>query len=374
MNYDLFSVFRLRTYIPALTLSLIAPVLLAIPGQAANNIDFSAVNQNLTRNYVLPHYEFFASSSEQMRNEIKEFCEAPSKGGLHLAQRAFNDALDTFIEIGHIRFGRILDQNRYQRLYFWPDKENKVDQTLENRIASGQDDAVKDISRGPAEIQGFPALGRLIFGVGTDKLLSGDEEASLRCQFAVGIAGNIASLAGQINAEWREGPSAFAKLMETAGEPGNAAYPTTSAGTKAFLDSMTNALKLITEVKLPLILKAASEPGDIKSAECWCSGRSLRNIKINLESLREMYKGVNGAGFDDALLRANVGWLYNDIESGFRNAIKLIDSIDDTPQALTSDVEVRRQLKSLIPLVEKLQDLVQKLHKLLDRDLRVVVE
>lgn len=364
----------LRSCAAVLSLSFLAVMARPFPAAAVNNIDFAALNQNLTRNHILPRYEFFAGAAEQMRGEIKSFCESPSKGGLHLAQRAFNDAMDTFIEIGHIRFGHIEDQNRYQRLYFWPDADNRIDEAIKARLEARGDAASGDIARSVAEIQGFPALGRLIFGPGTDKILAGDDAAAKRCALATDIADNITALSGQVNAEWREGPSAFAKLLENAGSAGNSTFPTTSAGTKAFLDSMTDALKLITEVKLPLILKAADEPGAIKTAECWCSGRSLRNIRINLEALRELYKGANGAGFDDALLRANVGWLYNDIEHGFGNAIKLINGIDESPEALVSDDAVRAKLKTLIPVVKQLQDLVQKLHQLLDRDLRIVVE
>jgi len=374
MTHAILSGTGFRARLAALCLTLAAAVSVAAPAASASNIDFTALNTNLARNHILPRYEFFAGASEQLRTEMKSFCSTPSKGSLHLAQRAFNDAMDTFSEISHIRFGHIEDQNRYQRLYYWPDMDNRIDQALDEALKQMDGGSELDIARSPAEIQGFPALGRLIFGAGAEKILAGDKEAGDRCRLAVAIATNIATLSGQINAEWREGPSAYVKLLETAGSPGNGTFPTASSATKAFLDSMTDTLKLITDVKLPLILKAASEPGDVKTAECWCSGRSLRNIRINLQALRELYKGVNGAGFDDALLRTNVGWLYNDIEAAFNDAITLVNQIDESPKALLTDARVRGQLKSLIPMVTRLKGLVEKLHQLLDRDLRVIVE
>ena len=74
------SVFRtLAAVLAVASIGAVAPI---HPAAAVNNIDFSALNRNLTRNHVLPRYQFLASSAEQMRNEINGFCANPSKGNL----------------------------------------------------------------------------------------------------------------------------------------------------------------------------------------------------------------------------------------------------------------------------------------------------
>ncbi len=360
-----------------LFLGLAALVSLGLSAGAAkaDQIDFSKLNTNLTDNYVLPHYAFFASSADRLATETEDFCKSPSSGGLRLLQDGFNQGMDTFTEISHINFGRIAVHDRYKRLFFWPDPEKKVEKALKAYFDNPDSEAAKEnIARMPPQMQGYVTLGHLIFGKNAEILVKGGKKAGAICALAVRITRNIADMAQQIFAEWREGPGAYAKLIENAGEPGNTEYNSASKASLAYLDSIAGMLADITSKKLPLLLNAPNEKDEIKRAECWCSGRSIRNIQINLRALYEMYRGIEDFGFDDVLLRQGQGWLFNDIESAFENAIKLANSIEADNAQILKDENVRKNLADLQSKVKKLQLNTRKLHSLFESELKAVLK
>jgi predicted lipoprotein len=341
----------------------------------ADQIDFSKLNTNLTDNFVLPHYAFFASSADRLASETEEFCTSPTRGDLRLLQDGFNQGMDTFTEISHINFGRIAVLDRYKRLYFWPDPEHKVENALKIYFENPDSEAAKkNIAQMPPEMQGYVTLGHLIFGKSAEAILKNDADGKARCALAVRVTRNIADMAQQIFAEWREGPTAYAKLIETAGAPGNKVYKSANKATLAYLDSIAGMLANITNKKLPLLLNAPKEKGEIKRAECWCSGRSIKNIQINLRALFEMYRGIEDFGFDDVLLHQGQGWLFNDIESSFENAISLANSIQADNTQILKDKNVHKNLTDLQSKVKKLQLNTQKLHSLFETELKAVVK
>ena len=341
----------------------------------AEQIDFTKLNANLTDNFVLPHYAFFASSADRLASQTQEFCKSPTRGDLRLLQDSFNQGMDTFTEISHINFGRIAVQDRYRRLYFWPDPDHKVERALKAYFENPESEAAKkNVAQMPPEMQGYVTLGHLIFGKSADVILKNNDEGKARCALAVRVTRNIADMAQQIFAEWREGPTAFAKIIETAGMPGNKVYQSANKATLAYLDSIAAMLAEITNKKLPLLLNAPKEKDEIKRAECWCSGRSIKNIQINLRALFEMYKGIEDFGFDDVLLRQGQGWLFNDIEAAFENAIKLANSIQADNNQILKDKNVHKNLEDLQSRVKKLQLNTQKLHSLFGKDLKAVVQ
>ncbi len=334
----------------------------------AQNIDFSRLNANLTDNFVLPHYAFLASSAERLAGETAEFCKSPSQGALRLLQDQFNQSMDTFTEISHIRFGRIAVDNRYKRLYFWPDPDKKVEKALREYFTNkNTGDEEKDISDMPAEMQGYVTLGHLIFGKSAEVILKNEDEGKKRCALSIRITKNIAAITQQVFTEWREGPAAYAGLIKNAGSADNPEYDTANKATIAYLDSIVNMLDEIANKKLPLLLGAPYEAGEPKRAECWCSGRSVKNIQINLRVLLEMYRGVEDFGFDDILLSNGQGWLFNDIASAFEHAILLAGSISSGNEQILKDEKIRNNLQKL-----RLQ--IKKLHSLFVRDLKSVIQ
>ncbi len=335
---------------------------------SAQNIDFSRLNANLTDNFVLPHYAFLASSAERLAAETAEFCKTPSRGGLRLVQDQFNQSMDTFTEISHIRFGRIAVDNRYKRLYFWPDPDRKVEKALQEYFA-GKNGAgeKKDIALMPPEMQGYVTLGHLIFGKNAELVLENAKDGQKRCALATAITKNVSSITQQVFDEWRDGPAAYANLLKNAGSADNPEYDTANKATLAYLDSMVDMLDEIASKKLPLLLNAPYEAGEPKRAECWCSERSVKNIRINLRALFEMYRGVEDFGFDDILLRNGQGWLFNDIESAFKHATSVANSISSGNERILKDKKTRNNLQNLL-----LQ--IKKLHSLFVRDLKAVIQ
>ncbi|HFQ15460.1 MAG TPA: hypothetical protein ENK41_03820, partial [Rhodobacteraceae bacterium] len=325
---------------------------------AASESDLARLNQAVTVNHTLPRYEFMANATGRLKSSAREFCRIPDRGSLRLLRDSFHETLDTWSEVNHIHFGRIMADKRYMRLFAWPDDKQLVGRSLDKRIKALLADKTPtkagsriDAGAFEPEIQGFPALGRLLFGADSERLLKGDAMARVRCRLVVAIAANIARIAQQNIAEWREGPQAFAKLIETAGEPGNTRFPTVGSATKKYLDSLQESLRIIADEKLPRIVKAESNMDEVRKLECVYSNRPLRNVMINLRAIYGLYRGEDGFGFDDILLMDTGsgagGLLYNRIQKAFVEAIRTASNLVETGVPMAGDAQMALKIDDL---------------------------
>ncbi len=339
---------------------------------AASEANLARLNRAVTVNHTLPRYEFMANAAGRLKSSAQEFCRIPDRGSLRLLRDSFHETLDTWSEINHIHFGRIMADNRYKRLFSWPDDKQLVTRTLDARLKTmlaGKADTIPDASGFKPEIQGFPALGRLLFGGEAEWLLKNDTMAKVRCTLVEAIATNIARISRQNIAEWREGPQAYARLIKTAGDPGNTLFPTASSATEKYMASLQDSLRIIAGEKLPRIVKAESNMDEVRKLECVYSSRPLRNVMINLRAIYGLYRGEDGFGFDDILLMDTGGGgagglLYNRIQKAFVDAIRTASKLVETGVPIAGDAQMALKIDDLRQKVMALTAMFDEYRKL----------
>ena len=164
-------------------------VLLAVPAAAEKKP--SAIIGQAIDGFIRPGYRDFHRATTDLTTTTQALCTAPSQEALDSARKAFGDAVDAWSTIEIIRFGPVTEQNRLERVLFWPDRKGtglkQVQAALAAKDPSATDAA--QLAGKSVAMQGLGALEFVLFGAGADAL-SGEGDA-YRCAYGSAIAANL---------------------------------------------------------------------------------------------------------------------------------------------------------------------------------------
>lgn len=255
------------------TAAALAIVLAAQPAVAAAP-DYAALRTVIHENQIEPGYARFAEKAHALEYETRGHCKYTGEDPDMVSVRtAFHDAMDAWQAVQHIRHGAIAGNDRHARVQFWPDKRGITERHMRKLLAEPESASLPDEIAGTSvALQGFPALERLMFG---DTILSqhvAPGEKANRCRLAEAISLNIAAIAAEVKAETKTPDGdPKAKIANT-------------------LNDLVTGLEFVQSLKLKLPAGTAKPRPTL--LENWRSGRSLRNVEINIRALRELYKAL----------------------------------------------------------------------------------
>ena len=136
---------------------------------------------------------------------------------------------------------------------------------------------------------------------------------------------------------------------------GNDTYLDSEEITALLFEDLDVALLSIVNLKLVRPLGAALERAKPRRAESWRSGRSLRNVQINLEALHEMYH----VGFRTYALSASLRVLDQNVLNAFIAAQVAAIAIKLPLSQAVADPTERLAVEALRTAVLDLQDVLR---------------
>lgn len=267
--------FLLATLVPGL--------LLAQPSE-----NWNAVNLAVTDGQVIPAYAALAEAAAALPVSARAFCRAPDAAGLAAFRTAFHGAMDAWQGIQHIQFGPITYFNWNFRLQYWPDTNGTGVRQLDTLVETGNSEVLEpdNFARESVSVQGFPALERLLFD---DESLVAFRDDPYRCQVAAAIARNISEIATGVHTRWVE---EFRTTVATADERGF--FESAEDATIDFLKAQVEPVRRIQQQKLEEVIGETEAQARIRRAESWRSDRSVRNIRLNVAALEQLFNGSEG--------------------------------------------------------------------------------
>jgi uncharacterized protein len=319
-----------RKLLPVATVLLLTLGPAAPPAWAAP--DYQDVNTALVENYVLPRYETFAAAAAALDASLAEAC-ADGRPTPEEAGNAYNEAMDAWMAVQHLRFGPSELFLRADRIEYWPDQRNTVGRHLAQLLSEQKAEALEPetFANGSVAVQGFPALERLLF----------DSEDStwatpFGCNAVRAIGRNLKSIADGLLYDWRDSDEAFADVVRSA-KAGNARYFDAKEASLDFAKSLRGALLLVQDYKLGRPLGDSPDAARAKRAESWRSARSLRNVLINLTAAQALYEGGGEVSFS-ALTHAQPRGAELD-ETVRASLARLIAAVKAQPDSLMAALE-----------------------------------
>lgn len=274
----------------SLARALLLLILLASPAAAA---DYAALNAAAVERHIQPAYARLAAAAAALDAAAQASC-----ADLPRLQAAWREAMAAWQGAQHLRFGPAELYQRNARFAFWPDARNVVGRQLADLFAKRDPEAIapRSFAIGSVAVQGLSALEHALFDPNAAAKLP---QEAYRCDWLKAAAANVAGMAREIDAEWRDYGPRFASSA-----PGGA-YKDAREATQDLFKSLHAAVELVADHKLALPLGPSADKARPRRAESWRSETSLANVKENLAAAASLYDAL-AAGVGDAALDAEL--------------------------------------------------------------------
>ncbi|MEQ8285677.1 imelysin family protein [Thalassospira sp.] len=340
----------------AMVVGFSAPVARAdIPDEA-----YQPILSHLLIDVMPPKLDAFYDASAELSDTIADFCTQPDADGLIDAQGAFHSAMDIWQEIQPWRMGPLVANGRDQHIEYWPDKHGTATRQF-GKLMFDKPAAYTDpakLSEASAALQGFPALGEVLFDdERAGQLINADEDGIYLCQYGQAIATNLQTISGELRDEWPE----FARAMSTAG-PDSMDYPTAKFAATDLYRALHEGLLIISSQKLGRPLGENEKDAKASRAESETSKRSLRNIEHNLIGLFALYDGKwgdvgeDGTGLasliDSSLLDRSFRLNWQTVQDQLSELPSSVGELLEQPDGYAKLLDFAGQIDFLTTLVE----------------------
>jgi predicted lipoprotein len=262
--------------------NLIAVLLLATPAMA----DTAAV----VNEHIRPGYVGFDDAAARLA--AVDSCDAAD------LRPAFHAAYDAWLAVEHLHLGPAEEEGRSLSILFWPDPKG-LGAKAQTALLTGDSAAltIEAMAQQSVAARGLAGLERLLYPA---KTLPADP-----CALIEATAIDMARTATILASEW--GP--YGDLMITAGQPGNDRYLKPEEATQALFTQLATGLEFIADRRIGRPLASFDKPRP-DLAEGRASGRSLANIALSLQALRDLAETLSPesirtlAAFDHAIVLA----------------------------------------------------------------------
>lgn len=246
--------------------------------------DHAALARQAMEKHIQPGYAALVSAAQALTKSLDAYCTRQSAEQQRGVERAFDGLVTAWGRIQHIRFGPITEDNRLERIFFWPDRRGigarQVAQVLRDRDADALDPA--KLAKKRVAIQGLGALETVLF----DAPAKEPDERAFRCAYAKAISTNIGNLAAAILAEWA-GPGGYARDWLNPGD-GNPHFLKASETTLALGKSLDNGLERVRDEWIGAAIGLNPQRRKLTPVLAK-SRRTLRLFQAGMDGLHHLY-------------------------------------------------------------------------------------
>jgi predicted lipoprotein len=303
--------------------------------------DHAAIARSSLTEIIRPGYAALGAAAGALEAKVEALCQQPSEGALQDARDAFVGTVAAWSKVEILRFGPVIEDHRYERLFFWPDPKGLGLRQLQDVLAKRDATVTEpdELAGKSVALQGLPALEVLLYGDGAETLSKGD--GAFRCSFALSIATNVKRIAKSVIEGWREG-SAYEKAFLSP-VPDDPYYHSPKEVTLELFKAFTTGIELVRDQKLGKPLGASPAEAKPKLAAFWRSGLSFQNAAGNLEGVRALFAQ---GGFAQVVAQESAG-VENSILFDLDHAVEVLRGIDQPMAEIVKHEDLRARIEAL---------------------------
>ncbi|MDW9435112.1 imelysin family protein [Sinorhizobium meliloti] len=308
--------------------------------------------------FIIPGYRDLARATNALSEASAALCKSPSEAALEAARSAFSDVVETWSTIEIIRLGPALEQNRFERFLFYPDRKSTGLKQVQAILANKDESAARaeNLKGKSVAVQGLGALEFVLYGTGAEAL-SG-ENGGFRCRYGLAVSENLRSIAGEFLAEWEKPDDIQAAWKEPG--PGNPLFRDNKEAATALLGVLVHSVEMIKDQRLrPFYagtVDGKPDKGHPKLAIYWRSANTMPAISANFSALHRLF---DTAGME-RLLPADSRSIAGSIDFLFKALIAAADRIEGPVGAALAD---ERQRATLDFIALNTADLLDRLNR-----------
>ncbi|MEY9782772.1 imelysin family protein [Sinorhizobium fredii] len=304
----------------------------ALPGVMAKAVD----------SFIVPGYRDLSRATADLAEASAALCEAPSAATLEATRSTFSEVVRTWSTIEIVRLGPALEQNRFERFLFYPDRKSTGLKQVQAILSKRDERATQaeSLKAKSVAVQGLGALEYVLYGTRAETLASKD--GGFRCRYGMAISQNLAAIAGELLAAW-ENPDGIQSAWKAPG-PGNPLFRDNKEAATELLGVLVHSVEMIKDQRLRPFYDGAidgkPDKGRPKLAIYWRSGNTMASIAANLRGLQTLF---NIAGMEN-LLPADSRSIAGSVNFLFKALISAADRVEGPIDAALADDKQRSRL------------------------------
>jgi predicted lipoprotein len=263
-----------------------------VPAVTLPDAKVNAVMTAAVDGFIKPGYDAFSASAASTTKIVGALCAAPSAENYRAAQDAFRDTAKSWAHIEIVRTGPIIEQNRFERILFYPDRKSTGLKQVQGVMSKSDETATdpKTLATKSVATQGLGALEYLLFGTDAQTLATA-EKNTFRCRYAQAVAGNIANVAEEVSGIW-DAPDGIQKAWEEPG-PDNPAFRTGGEAMTALLGILVHGAEAVRDQRIETFYKGPDKAKFPKQALFWRSQNTWPSVIANIEGLKTLLATSN---------------------------------------------------------------------------------
>lgn len=323
--------------------------LLAGPAMAQLSTSPGEVMRGAVNNFIRPAMADFEAKADALSAAVSRLCTTPSEANLGAADTAFGGAVIAFGRIEAIRVGPIMQDNRAERLLFWPDRKGIALKQVQ-AILSSQDESATDpvtLKGKSVAVQGLTALEFVLYGTGFEGLAT--QEGTFRCHYGLAIARSIADVAGELTEAWTAEDGIALHLMKPSAE--FADYRTPIEAQEELVGILSHGIEAVRDTRLNPFLAKDGAPAKPRLALFWRSGLTVPMIRANVDALASLFALSGIAGGVPADLPVA-------ITAEFAKADAALDRVTDRVEAAVADPAQAQAMADVVTATQQLGVLI----------------
>lgn len=320
---------------------------------SADDAVFMEIVRRAVDHHIRPGFEKLAQQTELAGLDMETLCTDPSPDALTAARGRFGSLVAAWSRVEFIRFGPLMDDNRSDRILFWPDRRGIGLRQVQKIIGTKDESAAEAASLygKSVAVQGLGALEFVLFGTGSDRLGEPDGDP-FRCRYGAAIAGNLAAIAESLTAEWTD-ENGFASTLLSPGDA-NPDYHDAGEAVGEIVNVLVHGFEAIRDIRLAPVLGETPADAEPKRALYRRSGLTMAALEANFQGLQHLFEV---SGIVDAVPDEQK-WIGGSMLLEFENAQRMFTAIGMPIGDAVHDTDQRGKLTYLVILTRSLQKLV----------------
>lgn len=258
---------------------------------------------------IAPGFQQLAQQARNLKQHFEQGCVQADAAWLRQASLGFEALVKAWSGVAFLRFGPLVENNRYERLSFWPDPRGVMLRQVSALLVQYQNGKPNvPIGQSSVAVQGIPALEYVLYrneGVLNHSLPPGKREPL--CHYAADLTNNIAAVANELNEAWKFPGGEYAqRFMHPAAN--NPVYRNTQEVLAEGVKALSSGLQFVRDIQLAPPLLDSRTQVQVKKAPYWRSGLTGKAIAASLSGMQAFVVAPD-------LLPVNQKWIVNQIAS-----------------------------------------------------------
>ena len=287
------------------------------------NTDYSDILLNVTDQVIIPTYDDLYQKSTTLMSTLNTLQLTPTSANLSAAQQAWRDARIPWEQSEGFLYGPVETLGFDPAIDSWPVNQFDLDAVLNSSDALTK--AYLDAQEGT--IKGFHTLEYLLFGAISNKQIG--DFTPRQFEYLLATAQSLQGVCQNLRDNWTGGVTDFANTFKTAGNNGNAAYPSQ----KSALQEILNGCIVIADEVANGKIYAPFSQEDLMLEESRFSANSKADFADNIRSIKNIYTGLytnaSGKGLSSVIKTKNLT-LDTKVRQQIEDAINAIIAIEGT--------------------------------------------